>query len=149
MNLKDFLQESVIECIEEHSEFSIQEWCHIFKDYENDFINFPKVKEEDSDSNWVDEMDEELGINPEESYEDLDFENFEILNIDIDSDTFVFCAGGDWQDPLEVTVTYDGSKFYFEINSKSYTEGITDDEFLEIVYGEKWEEEINNLGYKL
>jgi len=145
--LKEYLEETIIECIEENSEFSIIEWSQIFKDCENDFVNFPKVKEDVVDTDWSEEMNEEIGLNPEDSYEELDFENFEILSIDLDSETFIFCAGGDWQDPLEVSVTYDGNKFYFEVISKTFTNGISDEEFLEIVYGENWKEELSKLGY--
>jgi hypothetical protein len=146
MELRDFLQETAIECIEECSEFSVQEWSQIFRECDNDFVNFPKIKEPDADTDWVDEMDNDIGYNPEESYEDLDFENFELLGIDFDNNSFLFCAGGDWQDPLEVTVTYDG-KFYFEITGKGFTEGMSDEHFLVKVFGEDWQEILKEEGY--
>jgi len=59
----------------------------------------------------------------EEDDEDLDFENFGFSNVE--DDEITFSAGGDWQEPLVITIKYDEKKD--KIYVASYSEGYEDD----------------------
>ena len=74
----------------------LQEWMKevMFEDYEKlfevglwPFIDLPQV--------WG------------EGLESVDFENTAILNINLDDDTVMLVAGGDWQDPTQFTAVFD------------------------------------------
>lgn len=74
----------------------LQEWMKevMFEDYEKlfepelwPFIDLPQTKGD--------------GI------ESVNFENHAILNINLDNDTIMMVAGGDWQDPVCFTAVFD------------------------------------------
>jgi hypothetical protein len=139
--LKNFLEETISQTIDTYGQFSILEWSNIFLEYDNLFIDFPKVKEQD----MYDELEEDE-YDFEETYEILDFENFSILNIDFEANLFVFCAFGDWQNPTEISVTYDKDSIEFENLGICRDDSFfSDEEFLEKVYGSDW---INELKMK-
>jgi len=141
MNLKKFLQKTTIESIEENGEFYIQNFGYTFLNHKKSFINFPKIKDGEID---VDYEEEALG---QDIYEDLDFENFSIIDIDFDDNSFTFCAGGDWQEPVEVKTMYENDEFYFEITGQGFSEGLDEEEFLIKVYGKNWEKTLEDKGY--
>ena len=67
---------------------------------------------------------------PDTEAEFVDFENHEILDIDFDTNTIKFVAGGDWQQPVEFTVTLkEHGKFYHNedsvIQDADYRDGLT------------------------
>lgn len=141
MNLKDFFEKTIKECIEEFNDFTIKEWSDIFYEYKNNFIDFPRIEDQHYVNNVDEDIEEDFG-----TMEEIDFENFFITSIDLDSNEFSIVAFGDWQDPYEINIIFDEGDFYFESPIKNENYNILDEnEVLETILGEKWEEEINNI----
>jgi hypothetical protein len=72
---------------------------------------------------------------PEEGYPDslepLDTENFEWLSIT--DDELVICAGGDWQDPLILTIVMDIDHLTVIDTKPGWEIGISEEEVLELL----------------
>jgi hypothetical protein len=84
-------------------------------------------------SDWVVIEDEDGEI------EELELENFEIL--EITNEYFIFCGGGDWQEPHKVKMTYkENNVYYMEDLGEDYKKGLSPKEFCEklgLKYDEK------------
>lgn len=90
-----------------------------FYDYATDLEDLPKVRVE------VDEDEYEE--------EDLDFENFSIVTAS--KDEIVFCAGGDWQEPLIITLKVNeaGEVYVAEHKEGFHPDGMHDEEFNKLI----------------
>lgn len=126
--LKEFFKETIEQCIEEYNEFDIQEWSNIFLEYKNNFINFPKVEDKYNIIS-LDDEDEEYG-----EVDEIDFENFYILSINLDSNEFIIVAHGEWQEPYEMNIIYNNDNFYFEnpVRNDNFLE-MNEEEILKII----------------
>jgi len=66
--------------------------------------------------------------------EDVDFENNELIAINENGVTIA--AGGDWQEPITFTATFSNGELHCNNDAyESFQEGIEDEEFLNILYG--------------
>jgi hypothetical protein len=67
----------------------------------------------------------------------VDFENYEILSINMNTNTIDFVAGGDWQLPTEFSVTLkDDGEFHYNndaIQDANYRDGLSKNEILRIL----------------
>lgn len=147
MDLKEFLETTIYKTFEEFGEFFIEQWKEIFLDYGHLFKNYPKIKDKNyNNKEFYDDNIESQIIS--ESYSDIEFNLFEIIAIDFETNSFIICVGNDWENTLELTVTID-EKIYFEISSENFQIGLSDEDFLKKVLGNNWEEKIKKLGYKI
>lgn len=125
LTFKEFLQETIHETIKNYNEFSILEWLNVFLEYEDIFLNYPQIKKIDF-------------IGDEYFYDEFDFENFEILEIDLDCNNLFFRASIN-QQPTEILCSYIDNSIEFEILERNeYDYPLTDEEFLSKVIGENW-----------
>ena len=87
--------------------------------YEMKFKSLPMVKS--------DEIDEEV----------VDFENTEILNIDLDNNTITIVAGGDWQTPTKFSVVFKDDGFFhyegFAIFDVDYEKGLSTKDVIKMI----------------
>lgn len=64
--------------------------------------------------------------------EQIDFENHEILEINLDTNTMIISAGGDWQDPIRFSVTLkDDTRFHYNndaVPETDWKDGMTNEE---------------------
>lgn len=83
----------------------------------NDVINWPMIPE----------------IEPfQDSLEPLDLENFEWL--EINEKELKICAGGDWQEPMNVTMKIEGDKLkVIDFKNAPYKEGMDEDMFNDLL----------------
>lgn len=85
--------------------------------HEMNFKSLPQVKEEYGGKEYI---------------ENIDFENHEIVEINLDTNTMVIACGGDWQDPLEFSVTLkDDTRFHYNndaIPVAKWKDGMTNEE---------------------
>jgi hypothetical protein len=128
MRLKDFLIETISETIKNYNEFSILEWLNIFLEYENIFLNYPQVKN-------INFFNDEYF---EQSYDNFNIENFEIMDVDLDSDKLFF-RGDINQESTEILCSYIDDSIEFEIlEEDNYDLSLTDEEFLKKIFGKNW-----------
>lgn len=75
--------------------------------------------DEEDDEEYYSEIEvQELGLNKKELYEEvLDFENFDIEKVNLDTNTLTIVAGGDWQGLFRFTVTLVSMKGKFRHNN--------------------------------
>jgi hypothetical protein len=67
-----------------------------------------------------------------EDEEELDVESWEILSLD--EDRMIICAGGDWQQPLTLTIELFNDELLQVVNSENgYEEGLSNEEILKIL----------------
>jgi hypothetical protein len=117
-NILDEIKKSVIQFVKDSDDedFYLHDWFRYFFD-EIECQNWIKTKVTDGE-------DDDL--------EDLDLENFEIL--ELNKKYLLFCAYGDWQDPRKVKMFYlENEKYSFEEVSKEYEHGLTEKQFAEIL----------------
>ena len=125
-NTKEFIREKVQEMYDEGYEFYD---IHHNLFGEDNVENWPVSA---SDDGWRDDGDDgdNYTYDYSESTEPQDMENFEWL--EINEDDVVVCCGGDWQEPIKITMTFDGKKLIVvEQEDGVYEEGMEEKEFNE------------------
>lgn len=70
--------------------------------------------------------------------ESLDCENFEWISIT--DDEVVIACGGDWQEPLTLTIKVVDDKLTVVSTEEGFADGLSEDEFYEVLGIEKEEE---------
>lgn len=114
-NLKEFLRENLINAPEEF-------WnVHYDIFGEDNVVNWPQI----SMSDFSDDP-EDQGIE-----EPLDMENFEWLSIT--DDELVVACGGDWQEPLTLTMRIVDGKLTVINYVSGYEEGLSQEEVLNLI----------------
>lgn len=84
-------------------------------------VNWPQISEPDA-----------FDYGETENEEDLDLENWEILSID--DNKMVMCAGGDWQEPLMMTLVSHGDDQLYVLNTEEgYENGLSNEEIIKII----------------
>ena len=72
---------------------------------------------------------------PEDGYPDslepLDTENFEWISLS--DDELVICAGGDWQEPLILTIVMDIDHLTVIDTKPGWETGLSEDEFMKLI----------------
>lgn len=112
-NIKQFLRENIINAPEEF-------WnVHYDIFGEDNVVNWPQVE--------LPPFEE--GDKPE--LEPLDMENFEWLSVT--DDEVVICCGGDWQEPLTLTIRLINGKLTVINKTEGYEEGMSEEELLKAI----------------
>lgn len=73
--------------------------------------------------------------------ERLDMENFEWL--EISDDKIVVCCGGDWQEPMTLTIKLDGDNLLVVDYKDGYIVGLSENEFNQLLFDTIDYDEIN------
>jgi len=79
---------------------------------------------------------------PEIDGETVDFENFEWL--EVSDDTLVVCCGGDWQDPLTLTIKLIDDKLSVINSTQEFNKGLSEDDFNLLIFGTNDYKKIEN-----
>lgn len=125
MTLKSDIRQSIKEfTLIEQEAFDNYSWLPYFiskKLDDNKLMHFPQIGE------W----DYEHECESTRLFEPLDFENCAILQIS--ENQMVFCAGGDWQQPMTVCLIFDPvtEVYNCKVVSREYNEGMSNEEILQ------------------
>jgi len=113
-NFNDYLKEAFE--TDDFNSSDLSNWLPFFVNKSRTLMDkFPTVKDDDGKD------------------EDLDFENCEVISVDDNS--IKFFAGGDWQEPLNVTMKYVDGKFEVSSEEGEYPGNIfSKDEFFQLLY---------------
>lgn len=69
----------------------------------------------------------------DEDEDDLDFENHEW--IEVNDDSIIICAGGDWQKPMRLTIELKDNELVVVDSKEGFDRGMKEDDFNTLLFG--------------